>query len=179
MDKLKEEPKEETRDRREIALDEFLEVVRQSSYKAGAVLDVGCSDDYNKERIEGAGMAWLGMDKIAGKNVFIKGVMENIPLHDGIMTFIYCSHVFEHTINPLQTLREFKRVLCAGGLVFLVTPEPIAHQIFTMDKTHYFVLNINQIVSLLQKSGFAVIRSLTIKDVDGFNNLIVVAGAIG
>jgi len=172
-------PKEELKDRRDVALEEFKLVVANVKHEgSGIVLDVGCGDDYNKKTIEDLGFGWLGLDKIQGSSVLLKGVMEDIPLHDGTITFIYCSHAFEHTINPLKTLSEFNRILSIGRILFLVVPEPNIHQIYTMDKTHNFVLGKDQIISLLQKTGFIVVRTRYFKDDKNYGNIIIVATTI-
>lgn len=172
------EKKAEPKNRRDIVLDEFIEGLKRVNYKVGAVLDVGAADNYNRERIEKEGLHWIGMDIIQGKDVSIKGKMEDIPFHDGVITCIICSHVFEHTIDPLKTLKEFKRVLWAGGLLFLVTPTPTFHQIFTMDSSHYFVFNKDQLINLLQKSGFIVVRTREEKDDGGHNNILLFAVSV-
>ena len=170
------EPKEEKqKSRQEIAMEEFNKILDELRVKNGCVLDVGCNNNKYQKPIEERGMHWIGLDPHQEKGVSIKARMEDIPIHNGIVTCIFCSHAFEHTVDPLQTLGEFKRVLKANGLLYLVCPFPTDQQIFGMDKTHWFVLYPKQLISLLHKSGFIVIKDMIIKDEEGYDNIIIAA----
>lgn len=35
---------------------------------------------------------------------------------------VVCTEVLEHTLNPFAAVREMRRILCRGGLLFLTTP---------------------------------------------------------
>ena len=172
---MNEEKKVGEKTRQEITIDELEKTIKGFGMKEGAILDVGCCNNKFKNRIEKMGIHWVGMDIKQEKDVSLKGKMEDIPLHDGIITCILCSHVFEHTVDPIKTLSEFKRVLKSNGLLFIVCPYPTQTQIFGMDKTHWFVFNPDQLLALLQKCGFVVMRNELIKDSDGFDNIITVA----
>ncbi len=172
---VEKEKKEKLKHRRELALDEFIKIIGENNIKNCNVLDIGCGDNYNKKPMEKMGFHWIGLDPIHQKNVSIKSKMEDIPIHSGMTSVVFCSHAFEHTTNPLQTLKEFKRILKPQGLLFMVAPYPTTHQIFTMDKTHYFVLNPDQLSSIIQKSGFTIIKSYIMKDEEQFDNIIIAA----
>lgn len=161
--------------RKEVILEEFKKFALDNKLIEGTVLDVGCGNDDYKKPMEELGLSWLGLDIIDGPSIAVKGKMEDIPLHDSTVTGIMCNHVFEHTIDPLTTLKEFKRVIKSRGFVFTATPVPTDLQIFMMDKTHTFVLNEMQLTSLLQRSGFMVLRAYKIKDDDGGENIITIS----
>ena len=45
-----------------------------------------------------------------------------IPLEDASVDVIMCTEVFEHIPNPLDALKEFKRLLKPGGQLILTSP---------------------------------------------------------
>ncbi len=172
-------PKEpKLKNRREISVEEFEKIANELNIGKGTILDVGCGDNYAKDRIEKLGFHWIGLDPIQQKNISLKGFMEDIPLHNGIITGIFCSHSFEHTTNPIQTIKEFKRVLRRSGLLYLVTPYPTSNQIMSMDKTHNFVLYQDQLNALLQRQAFIIMKTYVIKDIEGYDNMITIAVSV-
>ncbi len=48
----------------------------------------------------------------------------NINEKDNSQDFIFSSHCLEHLEKPFKSLREFKRVLKNGGIIFLYLPHP-------------------------------------------------------
>lgn len=55
-----------------------------------------------------------------------KGSAEHVDCPDGSFDLVMLDNVFEHVRDQEQTLREAKRVLAAGGLLYLVTPKPFS-----------------------------------------------------
>lgn len=85
--------------------------------KKGLVLDVGCDDrwftDMHKERC-------VGLD-INGKPD-MRADMRALPLKSDVFSGIFCCHVIEHVENPLDVMKEFKRILKDGGKILLFVP---------------------------------------------------------
>ncbi len=52
-------------------------------------------------------------------------VRKRLPVRDGSVRFVYCSHVLEHVERwqALHVLRECHRVLVSGGVVRIVVPD--------------------------------------------------------
>jgi len=46
-----------------------------------------------------------------------------IPIEDGSLDCILCTEVFEHVVDPLAVLREFRRLLKPGGQLLLTAPQ--------------------------------------------------------
>jgi SAM-dependent methyltransferase len=46
----------------------------------------------------------------------------NIPYPDRTFSFVLSEHVLEHVYDPITTLKEWKRILCHKGKVFLFLP---------------------------------------------------------
>ncbi len=151
---------------RKVAADQFLKFFEKNGgidiLKNNIVIDVGCGDNKTKEFFEKIDMQWYGMDIKQSENLII-GDMNNMPFSDRFAHIIYCVHAYEHTEHPVQALKEFKRVLKPGGVIFLSTPYPTFGQIFGMDKTHINVLNEWQLTKLFKYTGIEIIKLVTIK----------------
>ncbi len=61
------------------------------------------------------------VDKSLWSNYRI-GEAHQLPVEDGTLDFIFCSHVFEHLANPLGHLEYWKSKLRPGGKVVAVLP---------------------------------------------------------
>lgn len=81
---------------------------------------------------------------------------------------VFCCHAFEHTENPVRTLREFWRVLKRGGKLFMATPNCVRRQILEEDVDHICVLNEMQIERLLKYTGF---KTKMVKLMDNYPGL--------
>jgi len=46
-----------------------------------------------------------------------------IPLEDASLDCILCTEVFEHVVDPMAVLREFRRLLKPGGVLLLTSPQ--------------------------------------------------------
>ena len=104
------------------------------------VLDVGCGDAGAIIAFAEHGATCAGIEcfeeslsrgKIRaadhGVNVDLqKGVAESIPYPDGSFDLVMLDNVLEHVTDRPLTLREVRRVLKPGGLLYMVTPKPFA-----------------------------------------------------
>lgn len=155
--------------RREIARDEFKKFYDELIIKADKgfipnLLDVGAHDAEDIHMFRKWGISASGLDINPGEDVMLKGYMEDIPIKGHVFDFIYSSHSFEHTNNPIQTIKEFNRVLKVGGFVFMITPFLCDEQLFTCDETHLFVLTLEQQICLFQKYGFSILKYYIVKE---------------
>jgi len=124
------------------------------------VLDVGCRCDYFKKPFNDIGLFWHGIDKDVpigdtdnpiDTTGIVHGDMNDIPYDDKTFDLVFSCHSFEHSENPLQTLREFKRV--SKRFIIIATPFPNNHHILEADEDHIFCLHENQMERLLRYSG--------------------------
>jgi ubiquinone/menaquinone biosynthesis C-methylase UbiE len=46
-----------------------------------------------------------------------------LPFRDNALNYVASSHVLEHVANPVGALREWKRVLRHGGIIYMVVPD--------------------------------------------------------
>jgi ubiquinone/menaquinone biosynthesis C-methylase UbiE len=97
------------------------------------ILDVGC-DSHPKGHVN------IDVNRTITKQKhipnFILADAQNLPFRDKCFSLIYSSHVIEHLPNPLQALREWKRV---AGSVEIYTPSA-----FDLDQTkdHIYTWNL-------------------------------------
>lgn len=100
----------------------------------GRVLDVGNLGDgasYTTEiqkLVTSRGGKYVGMDsnkvladKLGHENQ-VYGDLHKVPLEDASFDVVYAGEIIEHTWDPLQMIRECRRILKPGGLLILDTP---------------------------------------------------------
>lgn len=92
-------------------------------YVRGRGLDLGC----------GPNKVWphaIGVDNYTETQLFgiqmkpdvVCDVTKLEPFATGSMDFVYSSHVLEHMVDPLATLKQWWRVLKVGGYLILYLP---------------------------------------------------------
>lgn len=127
------------------------------------VLDIGCGQGVALERFCARGMRASGVTlndtdlavcRAKGFDVF-KMDQSFLEFEDAFFDLIWARHVIEHSIMPLYTLHEYRRVLHPGGYIYLEVPAPdtIGHE---KNINHYSVMGQQMWLSLLERSGFLV-----------------------
>ena len=145
------------------ALDIFKTDFANHVKNKGRILDAGCKDDKNMKFFNDLGYGWVGIDKNVAQNV-IKGCIEDLPFDDESFHAVFCSHTLEHSKRPFDALREFRRVLVGGGVLFLATPYHCEQQVFWRDKTHTIVPTEMQLTRMLQMTGFVPVTMKVLKE---------------
>lgn len=88
-------------------------------------LNVDFSDDYNsifkQEELKTTG-------KYAKVDIVSPG--DKLPFEDNSQDFVLSSHVIEHFYDPINTIKEWLRVVRPGGYVYIIAP----HKERTFDK---------------------------------------------
>jgi SAM-dependent methyltransferase len=82
-----------------------------------AVLDIGCGEAPHRRKIEGRGARWVGVD-VAGRKASLHADGDRLPFAAGAFSHVLCSAVLEHLPEPDSFLREMRRVLADGGVLF-------------------------------------------------------------
>ena len=54
--------------------------------------------------------------------VDIEAPGDAIPVASGSFDFVVSSHVLEHFVDPIKTLREWYRIVKPGGVIFMILP---------------------------------------------------------
>jgi 2-polyprenyl-3-methyl-5-hydroxy-6-metoxy-1,4-benzoquinol methylase len=156
---------------REIVMKELVKFVKDKNI-SGKVIDVGAGNDCLKFEFEGLGFEWTGFDKISISQQY-SGYMEDMhQIKDDSYDLVFCCHAFEHCENPIQALKEFKRIVKPTGFIFVATPSPCEHQILKGDADHIFVLNdlqMKRLLKFVELKGDSFIQTENIKEVQNYN----------
>ncbi len=112
----------------------FNEVVNSIEPVSGAVLDVGCHGGTFTQKI----LTRIRSKKIYGVDIsdnainlitkripyghFKKADAVTLPFKNNFFDAVFCLEMLEHTDNPLQVLKEIKRVLKKEGYCTLLVP---------------------------------------------------------
>lgn len=108
--------------------------------RGASVLDVGCGDAgaliaFAEEGASAAGIETFetslerGRLRATDHGVTVdlkKGAAESIPFPDASFDLVMLDNVLEHVTDRPRTLREIRRVLKPGGLLYMVTPKPFS-----------------------------------------------------
>jgi ubiquinone/menaquinone biosynthesis C-methylase UbiE len=104
--------------------------------QGGRILDAGCGEGNNSRFIHGKrpDLQFHGVDidpaskdKVPEYVRFDVGSVERLEQYeDGFFDCIVCFHVLEHLQDPVEAVREFRRLLKAGGLVVAECPHWIS-----------------------------------------------------
>lgn len=96
----------------------------------GEFLDVGCGGGYAMMSLKNKGFNVTGtdFDEEAVKNAQRKGLrvfhgdLKNINFKENSFDVILLCHVIEHVPNPIEFLKECRRILKPGGYLIAITP---------------------------------------------------------
>lgn len=123
------------------------------------VLDMGCGQGFCMELFNNHSMYYLGftlgndveLGLKRGNNVQKENFMF-LSLEDNTFDLVFSRHSLEHSPMPLLTLMEWHRV--AKKYLCLIMPKPSAFGFG--GRNHYSVLTVEQIKSLLDRSGWEI-----------------------
>ncbi len=119
------------------------------------VLDVGAGEAPYRELFDEHVYVTLDhADTPHSGKVDLHGAAESIPAEDGSFDAIVCTQVLEHVSQPLQALREFRRVLRTDGALIATVPFVWEEHETPYDFYRYTRYGIEQ---LLLDAGFAEI----------------------
>jgi SAM-dependent methyltransferase len=133
------------------------------------VLDIGCGDGLALELFRNLGMETLGItlgpdrELHRAKGFDVREMDQNfMAFADGEFDFLWCRLVLAHSLAPLFTLSEYRRVTKPGGRVYIEVPAPdtSAHHEGNID--HCSVLPLSSWLNMFARSNFAVERSTAI-----------------
>ncbi|RLJ01850.1 MAG: hypothetical protein DRP11_03810 [Candidatus Aenigmatarchaeota archaeon] len=163
------------------------EIVRRLP-KNSRILDLGCGSGVFIEKLKEKGFKnIIGLDinlehlkyslTIDKNNTLVLGKGEELPFRRKFDAVI-CAEVIEHTKEPFKMLKEMRRILKPGGLLFITTPNkkssfPILWEmwkrwkgkIWSGKELHETDFTPASLKELMEKSGFDVIRTRTILSV--------------
>jgi SAM-dependent methyltransferase len=140
------------------------------------VLDVGCGQGLALEHFAALGLDTVGInlgtdaDICRAKGFKVRGMDQSfLDFADEAFDFLWCRHILEHSVFPLFTLSEYRRVVKPGGYVYIEVPAPDTACRHQTNVNHYSVLGKSMWQSLFERVGFALERAFDI-------NFVVPAG---
>lgn len=83
------------------------------------------------------------------------GDMHDMPFHDSMFDFIFCSNVGEHAVSPIVMLMECRRVLAPGGKAHFILPSFEGLE-GGVGPFHWFCMSEDCWRELMRKCGLAV-----------------------
>ena len=117
----------------------LIDFIKDDLGVAGKVLDGGCAAGQFVKMLSDAGFDASGFERspeaIAyGEERFglklILAEVDSIPVPDNTYDVVTLLHVFEHFREPVQALKEVRRVLKPGGLIFIETVNYLKFYLF-------------------------------------------------
>lgn len=134
------------------------------------VLDIGCGQGLALEQFHRLGLDAVGItlgsdaETCRAKGFEVLEMDQNfMQFRDGEFDMLWCRHVLEHSVAPLFTLTEYRRILKPGGVAYVEVPAPDTSAHHEANPNHYSVLPASSWLQLFARAGFAVERSLEIK----------------
>jgi SAM-dependent methyltransferase len=145
---------------------------------AGPLLDIGCSMGYTLQAARELGLTPTGSDisefalsecRSLGFRAE-RGELGKLPFADGEFSLVTMKHVLEHTPDPRSAVREVRRVMRAGGGLFIAIPHggygkslrrPQESQFYLPSRhgrEHFVYYTPTTLTKLLESEGFLVVR---------------------
>lgn len=153
------------------------QVHRLHQGRPGDILDIGCGDGIFLQNMrkrgwkiygtELAGATFIRASSIEGIDLVQSGESPNLPWPDASMDAITIWHALEHIANPVELIRECRRVLKNEGFLIVEVPNVASLQA-RLFKSSWFHLDpprhITQfsrrgLHALLERSGMPVVRT--------------------
>lgn len=103
----------------------------------------------------------------------VEGTVEKTPFPDNSFDVIICQECLEHVFNPITVVKEMKRVLNKGGVVFCTTP----YGKYCEDEMHVRQFDESKLYSLFVLNGFRIVNIIRIPYINssGDDNLFIAA----
>lgn len=120
--------------------------------KGVKVLDVGVGAGLGEGMLKEAGCVVSGIDLKPQQPHIAQGDQSFMPFYwDDAFDLVWARHVLEHSIMPLYTLMEYRRVTKPGGYVYVEVPAPDTEAHHESNANHYSVFGLNAWGSLMHR----------------------------
>ena len=143
--------------------------------KDAVILDLGCGPGYFLDQMRSRGYTNLTGVTLSLQDVKIcedkghtvkKYDLSFLPQKDGYydesVDFIFLRQALEHSPYPIFSLMEYNRVLKQGSRIYIEVPAPNCDRKLEYMSNHYSIFDADQLVALLQRTGF---------DIEKFENI--------
>ncbi len=156
---------------------EAVELVRLAKIRPEArVLEVGCGSGELLRRLAAQARLAVGVDLSeeglqlararipdASCTLLVRAGATDLPFEAASFDAVVAQHLLEHLPDPIEGIREWRRVLRPGGLLALVTPNALfPDPSLFHDSTHVSIQTPDTLVSTLQAAGFQMTHLSTL-----------------
>ena len=137
--------------------------------KNAKVLDLGCGPGYFLDEMKKRGYTDITGVTLSPGDIKIcedkghkiaKYDLSFIPqkdgYHDESVDFIFLRHALEHSPYPIFSLMEYNRILKQGAKIYIEVPAPDCERRHEWNLNHYSILGEQQLLALLNRTGFDV-----------------------
>ena len=137
------------------------EFIRSQIAEGSKVVDLGCGHNKTVDYAVGVDAIPKGEkinslhDAISQADV-VANVAGEMPFKDGEFDVVIARHIMEHCINPIQTLREWMRIVRTGGKLYIAVPNQELHNTIPMNMEHVTAFTPDRMRDLLEVLGLQV-----------------------
>jgi SAM-dependent methyltransferase len=140
----------------------------------GRLLDVGCGDGAFLAKAKRMGFECYGMEPGGGDERWkdVDGIrifhcsLREFEEHEGFFDYVTLNHVFEHLLDPEESLRKIRSLLRPGGRVLIRIPQTdhfvfrwfLRHWCQLEVPRHVYLNNARNFELLTRRMGFRTIR---------------------
>jgi SAM-dependent methyltransferase len=137
--------------------------------KDAKILDLGCGPGYFLDEMKFRGYKdVIGVTLSPGdialceskghtiKKYDLSFLPQRDGYHDESVDFIFLRHALEHSPYPIFSLMEYNRVLKQGARIYIEVPAPDCERKHEWNPNHYSILGEQQLMALLNRTGFDV-----------------------
>jgi ubiquinone/menaquinone biosynthesis C-methylase UbiE len=130
------------------------------------ILDVGCGQGYGMLKFKELGCTDIQGITLSEEDVkastdqgFVctQQDMSFTDFDDESFDFLFVRHALEHSPYPLLTLKEFNRIIKAGGGAYIEMPSPKCDRLLENYDNHYSIMGPRQSTELMKRAGFDVV----------------------
>ena len=148
----------------ELALQELLPIIKTGN----KVLDLGCGGQKLHQDMIGIdirrdGQLGVGANFDKPCATDLEADVTRLPFETKSVDGILAKHLFEHLIDPVVALDEWKRVLKDNGLLVIICPDYRYCEAISVDPSHVHAYTPGSITSLLMLCGFNVVNYEQVK----------------
>lgn len=142
-----------------LALEEIVPLIENGE----KVLDLGCGGKKIHEGVIGVdiradGQMGVGANTDHPAKADIEADILNLPFEDGEIDAILAKHLFEHIIDPIEALNEWRRILKDNGKLVILCPDYRYCEAISVDPSHVHAFTPASVESLLKLCDFHITR---------------------
>lgn len=140
-----------------------LAITQIKKLKSPNVIDIGCGRMTYKKELERSGAKYTGLDHPQTSKLYILNqkpeiladITKKFPVKSSSFDFALLFQVIEYLSEPLNTLKEIKRILKKDGALILSSPFMYPIHDYPYDKSRF---TDSALIELLNKSGFKITK---------------------